>query len=65
MTREEAFEAMKQGKKIRHIYFSSGEHLEMKDLYTIIDEEGYEFNRGWHIRKGGIWESGWSIVNEK
>lgn len=69
MNREEAFIAMQQGKKIRHMWFEKNEFLFIRDgiMYT---EEGYvfgladdlPFGDGWEMRKGGYWEDGWSVV---
>lgn len=40
LSREEAREAMKQGHKISHIYYTSDEYLEMKNG-EIVCENGY------------------------
>lgn len=60
MTRDEAFQAMCAGKWVTHKHFSDNEHLKMP-YGTILDENNYHFNRGWELRKGGIWETGWRI----
>jgi transcription initiation factor TFIIIB Brf1 subunit/transcription initiation factor TFIIB len=60
MTRDEAYQAMREGKKVIHKYFDDHEYLCMK-CGVILSEEGYNFEEGWKIRKGGFWETDWFV----
>lgn len=62
LTRDEAYKAIQEGKKVKHNSFTRREFIHFKDG-AIRDEDGYNFNEGWLIRCGGVWESGWSIYN--
>lgn len=65
MTKDEAILSMRNGKKVRHDYFSDGEWITM--LGNIIRmEQGQECwsSEFWKYREGTGWETGWSIVNE-
>lgn len=62
MTKEEAIQAMKEGKKVTHPYFSKDEWLTM-DGNKIYLEDGcscwsYDF---WVNRKGFGWDNGYSL----
>jgi hypothetical protein len=64
MTKVEALQAMKAGKKITHQYYTSDEYLQMIGG-MIYSEDGYrkgdELDEFWQkIQK---WEDGWSIYN--
>ncbi len=58
MNREEALEAMKDGHKIMHEYFSPEEHFYMVNG-NIIDESGYDWN--FLFFKRDMYEKGWAI----
>lgn len=60
MTRDQAIELMKQGKKVTHTYFMEGEFVTMKGD-KIISEEGYEINpkEFWHYRGDPAFDNGW------
>lgn len=65
LNKQEAIEAMKQGKKVRHYYFGNHEWMTMKE-YMIYFEDGvrvtaHEF---WQDRIGEGWETGYSIVED-
>lgn len=64
MTRNEAIEAMKNGRKVRHTYFSPDEWVAMV-LGMIVLEDGVtcEPEEFWKWRKSLIFDNGWSIVN--
>lgn len=66
MTKQEAIQAMQDGKKVRHEYFSDDEFIFMIDD-EICDERGFQMRAGnidfWTDRKGEQWENGWSIVD--
>lgn len=65
MTKQEAIQAMQDGKKVRHEYFMDDEFISMTDN-EIFDEKGYKMRGAnfdfWTDRKGEAWENGWSIV---
>ena len=64
MTKTEALDAMKSGKKVSHEYYTPGEYLYMKDGH-IFTEEGYdtgtELSNFWLVIQK--WQTGWSVVN--
>jgi hypothetical protein len=64
MTKAEAIEAMKNGRKVRHTYFSSDEWASM-DMGLIVLEDGVtcEPDEFWKWRKAPMFDNGWSIVN--
>lgn len=67
LSKEQAIEAMKAGKKVRHRYFTDDEWVRLRypDVAGV-----YEFEDGvicrarefWYIRRGPEWEDGWEIV---
>ena len=68
MTKEEAIQAMKEGKKVTHRFFTDDEFV--RQPKPEIDE--YEFEDGvvtsnilfWHFRKEEYWNDGWEIFND-
>jgi hypothetical protein len=65
MTREMAYQAMLEGEKIHHRYFSSNEYLRIKNG-VILSEEGYNFNEWWEERNDREewigWSDGWEVI---
>lgn len=69
MTKQEAIAAMKEGKKVKHRFFSRGEWVEMNGSKSatgddlISTEEGYSISQFtfWQDRNLPQWEDGWSI----
>ncbi len=61
MTKDEALKAMKQGKKVSHMYFSADEYIHIVDgqMYA---EDGCRFEEGWAIRTESVWQDGWRII---
>jgi hypothetical protein len=63
MTKKQAIEAMKEGKKVAHRHFDDHEWMKM-------DGEKFEFEDGvrcsqnlfWSDRQNDSWESDWRIV---
>jgi hypothetical protein len=66
MNKEEAIEAMKDGKKITHQYFAKDEWITMNWRGEIETEEGYkhDFAEYWHYRQDEHWQEGYSIFVE-
>jgi len=68
MTRDEALQAMIDGEKVTHRFFSSDEYIYMV-AQNIFTEEGYDCGTTtqafWHSRGGRAgdtaWLKGWSI----
>lgn len=66
MTKNEAYVAMEQGKKITHEFFDDNEFLYMKNG-TIYMENGCRFNNredgydGWEDRNSESFQTNWSI----
>lgn len=64
MTKQEIKQALDEGKKIRHKYFSNDEFIAKLDNDWLIDEGGLHLPAEdfWAQREGGIWLNDWSIV---
>lgn len=64
MTREDALQAMIDGKYVAHRNFSSDEYIYMI-AQNIFSEDGYNMktvhDEFWRSRSGGYWEDGWEI----
>lgn len=60
MTKYQAIELMKQGKKVTHRYISDKEYITMEG-YLIITEEGYAcpVDVFWLDRRDESWNDGW------
>lgn len=73
MTRDQALEYMcdNRNAKIKHESFCDDEYIYMSDDGNIYDENNYLFENwvdnhdGMRIRQGGVWETGWSLWQEK
>jgi hypothetical protein len=61
MTKQQAVDAMREGHKVRHRYFTDDEWIAFKNG-DFVDEQDYimgpEF---WDFRKSEAWETGWSV----
>lgn len=66
MTKQEAIEAMKNGAKVTHRYFSEDEYIKFSEDGRIETEEGYLCAPSlfWIDRRGEAWQDGWSIYGE-
>jgi hypothetical protein len=64
MTKEQALQAMIDGEKVTHRYFSSDEYIYMV-AQNIFTEDGFDcgtVNQAfWRQRDGENWETGWSL----
>lgn len=65
LTKAEAIQAMKEGKKVTHHYFSDNEFIKLAPCGRIETEEGYLIAPYlfWLDRKGEAFENGWFIFN--
>lgn len=64
MTKEQAIEAMKEGKKVRHRYFSEHEWMMMGRRGLVFENKvSCSFTEFWQRRRTTEWEVGWSIVD--
>jgi hypothetical protein len=63
LTKQEAIQSMKEGKRVTHFFFSDNEWMTM-DGDKIVTEEGYrhDANEFWSYRTGSQWDSGYSIL---
>jgi hypothetical protein len=63
MTKNEAIEAMREGKKVTHRYFTDGEYLYMENG-MLFSEEGYHHRwfDFWNERKEHVWDIDWEIL---
>lgn len=65
MTKTEAIQAMKNGKKVTHKLFFDDEYIFMDDHGVIRDENNYRMAGlnfdFWTDRKGPEWDRDWSV----
>lgn len=61
MTRDEAYNAIMDGKKVTHTYFLDNEFLEFKDG-KMLTEDGYDFEDRFYELE--YLKDGWSIYKE-
>lgn len=68
MTRDEALQAMIDGEKVTHLYFTDEEFIYMKGQ-DIWSEDGYNFgtvhDEFWWGKQMSTFDDGWSIYREK
>ncbi|MBX3165594.1 MAG: hypothetical protein KF900_14050 [Bacteroidetes bacterium] len=67
MTKDEAIQAMQEGKKVTHDFFMPHEWVMIDKNGAVVYEDGNttslrEFSA---LRVGYYWLSGWSLYNEK
>jgi hypothetical protein len=60
MTKEEAQEALKEGRKITHFLFSSEEYI-CKENEDLVTEDGYLCNNFFKERNNPTWDEGYEI----
>ena len=63
MTRQEAYEVMKNGEKITHQYFSSNEFYEMKGSQIIAEDGVKHTSIFWSEAQNNWRKDGWRIYN--
>jgi len=61
MTKEEAFQKLREGEKITHKYFLPHEYIYMKDGELMTEEDYYGTPEFWKLRAGPQWDNGWEI----
>lgn len=65
MTKSEAIQAMEEGKKVRHRYFSDNEWVKELNPFMYIYEDGVRHSKKgfWDIREQNDgWDEDWEIV---
>jgi hypothetical protein len=67
MTKDEAIQAMNEGKTVRHRYFSDDEWMKKNSNNSYIFEDGVicPVNMFWSDRYQPDWEFDWEIVENK
>ena len=66
MTRYEAKQAINEGQKVTHTYFTDEEFIgRSQENGQLIDENGIALNESdfWSLRAGASFDNGWSIVD--
>jgi len=66
MNKQQAIDAMLQGKKVTHRFFTDDEWVTMNEQGEIVSEDGV--NHGlyfWKLRSHADWETDWNIHEEK
>jgi acyl-coenzyme A synthetase/AMP-(fatty) acid ligase len=62
MTKQEAMEAIQNGEKVTHQYFSKEEYLYKRDDGAVVSEDGYKVTLDfWSYRTDPEWQINWSI----
>lgn len=61
MTREEAYKAMQEGKKITHNYFSGDEFYELKNGKIMAEDNVNHTSTFWDEGQNNWRKDGWSI----
>ncbi|MDO9187143.1 MAG: hypothetical protein Q7W13_14105 [Bacteroidia bacterium] len=67
MTKQEAIEAMKQGEKVTHRFFTPDEWIAISEnIYCLTDESGCIINTRefWSYRTDESWNTDWSIYKK-
>lgn len=64
MTKEEAIQAMREGKKVTHQFFSPDEWMTMREGQIVL-EDGVVCSPGdfWIYRRGSEWDDGYELIN--
>lgn len=63
MTKQEAIEAIRQGKAISHTSFICNEYIQLiHGRLTSADNVQMNWDAFWRIRTGGHWEVGWVVT---
>lgn len=75
MNRQEAINALREGKKITHTYFDKHEYFFMECINPIRNpfKVQYVFEDGvtqsekefWDLRKDSFWDDGWEIFDDR
>ncbi len=65
LTREEAKQALNEGKKVKHLYFKGDEYIAKHSDEFLIDQNGDKYNAHdfWKYRSNGMFAEGWSIID--
>lgn len=63
MTKKDAQDALRQGKKITHRFFLDTEFIQMKDG-KLHGEDGMEMPDFWKYREESRWDNGWSVFGQ-
>lgn len=63
LTKEQAKQAIREGKKVSHRFFSSNEFIQRGEDAIIRLEDGVRLTAEfWAYRTGPNWETGWYII---
>jgi len=67
MTKQEAKEAMRKGKKVTHVYFTPEEWVTLKGHDSILLEDGVNCSESefWRWRVDPMFDTGWEIWKPK
>lgn len=67
MTKAQAIQAMKEGEKVTHRYFDSGEYIFIDQNGSITSEDGcsISYEDFWALRSAIEWDSNWNIYTGK
>lgn len=64
MTKSEALQALKLGKKVTGPGFTPDEFICIKNG-ILVDEKGYTMHDFWRTRTEPVWENGWSVYQNQ
>ena len=64
MTKNEALQALKLGKKVTGPWFTPEEFIRIENG-VLVDEKGYKMHDFWRTRTESVWDNGWSVYKNE
>lgn len=68
MTQYEAKQALNNGERVRHRFFTKDEYIHRcPSNGQLLDETGFHLSETmfWFVRSGNEWDEGWEIYNQE
>lgn len=65
MSKKEAIQAMKEGKKVTHRFFASGEWMTIKNGFLFLEDGALiSLEEFFNLRSDSLWEDGYELCND-
>jgi formylmethanofuran:tetrahydromethanopterin formyltransferase len=61
MTKQQAIDSLRQGRKVSHIFFMAGEFVFINKSGEVQSEDGVIHPEFWKLRNSPEWEQGWLL----